>query len=102
MPITKRERNAIICVMYKGGQTAQHIAEVFNVSEQRIGQILRTNGITMKDRARPAKREEFLGVNLSTKVKAALLEESIKRNKSMSALVSEVLVETLAECGHKL
>jgi hypothetical protein len=101
--VTRHERNAVICLLYKAGQTAEEIGRTVNLSKQRVGQILKSNGLARSDRrADGPNRAEFLGINVATKVKAALLEEAIKRKVSMSALASEALSDVLSECGYKL
>jgi len=100
--MNKIERNAVICMLYKAGQTEDQIGKSFNLSKMRISQILRSSGLTRRDRRQDGRRQEFLGINLSAKTKAALMEESIKRNVSMSSLASEVISDVLTECGYKV
>ena len=100
--MNKNERNAVICLLYQGGQTEEQIGKSFNLSKMRVSQILRSAGLTKRDRRKNGRRQEFLGINLATKSKAALLEESIKRNVSMSALASDFIGDMLIEHGYKI
>lgn len=47
-------------------------------------------------------RDEFLGVNLSEEVKAALRAEAARREISMSALTYETLKDMLAKLGYPI
>lgn len=96
-------RSDEICRLYTvDGLTMQEIGDLYEVSRERVRQILTRKGIRKQDRpSRPTScRDEFLGVNISDDVKSALRTEATKRGISMSAMTSEVIKDMLISCGY--
>lgn len=94
-------RDQTICTRYQNGETLQALADEFRMTKGRAHQIIRKYNLTRKDREHTT-RDEFLGVNLSESVKAALREETQRRGVSMSEFTSELLVDMLRCCGYQL
>lgn len=98
--MTRVERDANMCQRYKDGATMEEIRRETGLSRQRVQQILRQNGLHKSDRKVTSDRDDFLGLNLSKPVKAALRKEAQRRGVSMSALSSDVLKDMLKCCGY--
>jgi DNA-binding NarL/FixJ family response regulator len=88
------ERDAHICFLYSEGHTQEALAEKFEISEQRVGQILSKMGLTKKDRL-SSERTLFTGVHLTVAVKEALRIEAEREGTSMSALIAQAVVAEL-------
>ncbi len=58
----RRLRHATICKLYNDGFITKEIGERFNISRQRVQQILKTNGLTMSDSGR-YKEQQVRGSN---------------------------------------
>lgn len=92
------ERNEEICRLYVSGLTIYDLSPQFNLSHERIRQILRKSGVfkTHRQKISPD-RFAFLGVNLTDDDKEALREEAGKAGLSMSELTSDWIKEKLEE-----
>ena len=100
------ERDADICRLYKGndktpGCTLEQLADRFNLSRERVRQIVKAGGLISSDRFKfDNPKDQFLGLNVTTKVKIALKQEASKRGISVSSLSTPALKKMLAELGY--
>lgn len=92
-----RQRNAAICEFYKTGASPAQCGKRFGLKHLRVKQIVKAAGIW---RERPQhesnERDAFLGIDISTDDKEALLIAAARTNTSMSALSSKWIREKLA------
>lgn len=95
-------RDEKICEGYKQGQTQEELADRFELSKARVGQILKKAGLTPQDRPEkpPSDRTTFTGVNLSPRVKSALKEEVQRQDSNMSAWIADLVQKELASRGY--
>lgn len=90
------ERNKEICQCYINGMTLSECGKKFNLSSERVRQVLRLAGVLKDSRAKQqTDRDEFLGINISETDKVALREEAARRGLSMSRLSSDFIKEML-------
>ncbi len=91
-----RDKQIVLC--YKAGNTINEIAAAFQITKQRIQQILIKEGCTRDDNPKTRNRGlyAFIGANVPKDVKAAVEKEAKKRGLSISALVSRVLQDELS------
>lgn len=104
--MAKSTRNDFICDLYKNGHTQDDIAAKFEISQIRVGQILRRAGLSKGDRPKtidPFIRDAYVGVFVSRPVKAAL-KEAAKHDgkKSVSSFLCELIENDLKRRGIKL
>ena len=100
---TRRARDAAICDQYRGGVPAAKIAAGVGLTPGRVHQILQSNGFRGADRPnRHNGRDEFLGLELEGRTKAALRQEAERRGVSLSPLSADTLREMLVACGYPL
>ena len=92
-----KERNDVIGFLYKDGMTQQKLADKFQITEARVGQILRRQGILKNDRVKGSvqKRGCFLGVWVTAPVKEAIQAEAKNEEKSQSQFIFDTLVAEL-------
>jgi hypothetical protein len=102
--LTKPERDKQICALYAAGATLQACADRFNLTRQRVKQIVKQAGVYRKTEqpGRMSDRDAFLGINVHPDVKEYLRRESIKRPevRSVSELCDTWLREKLIEAGY--
>lgn len=92
------KRDAEICRLYQAGSSIYDLKVSFEISHERIRQILRANGIYKQDRMREENvRDEFLGINLTDADKQALREMAREQGISMSQLSSDAIREKLRQ-----
>lgn len=91
----RKERNEHMVRLYLAGTTQQIIADRFNLTEARVGQILRKMGVTKNDRKKPpvSNRTAFVGVHLTPEVKRAvkIAADSEDPKLSVSAFIARTL-----------
>lgn len=96
-------RDADICQRYERGEQPSAICKLFQITPERVRQIVRLSGRTMRPVGTPRVRSDrtmFLGVEVSKVVKTALRKEAQRRGISMSLLTAETVREMLVECGY--
>jgi hypothetical protein len=97
--MTRKERDPLIAKLYTEGSTQGELAERFQLSEPRIGQILARAGLVPADRPRiSSDRTEYMGFQLSPLVKQALRDATEKRI-SMSLFIAQAVEEKLKREG---
>lgn len=94
------ERDQHICHEYVDGAAIALLRLKYDLSAERVRQILRKAGVYNPQQQITTDREKFLGVNISEPVKTALKKEAERRGMSMSALTSDVLKDMLEACGY--
>lgn len=95
--MTELTRNEEICRLYKEGLTIYDLGESFNLSHERVRQIIRKAGIFKGDRkVTLSDRVEFLGVNLTEEAKAKVKRIAEARGISMSELTAGLIDEMIA------
>lgn len=97
--MTRKERNAFICQLYREGSTQEELANRFQRTKVRIGQILAGAGLVKEDRPKmKTERTGFVGVNLRPEVKTALRNHT----ENMSAWIAETVERELEQQGVNL
>ena len=103
-----QERDERICQLYVNGTSVRECSEQFEISLERVRQILRKADVFLTDQPTEiglkdgricienTNRNEFLGVNISTTTKNALKEKADRCGVSMSRLASDTLDDMLA------
>lgn len=101
------QRNAEICRLYKGvkpnstGVTLEELGKKFGLRRESVRQIVKAAGLTSKDRFKfDNPEDQFLGLNVTPRVKEALKREASKRGTSVSALSTEALKKMLVDLGY--
>jgi predicted transcriptional regulator len=91
-----RDQQIVIC--YKAGNTIDEIAAAFQLTKQRIHQILRVNHCTKQDNPKTRNRElyAFIGTNVPVSVKEAVVKEVRRRKKSISAYLLRLIKDDLS------
>jgi transcriptional regulator with XRE-family HTH domain len=95
-------RNEQICVLYREGLTQEELAEQFEVTKVRIGQILKKAGLTKEDRPDmtiTSNRTKFTGIHLTEAAKLAVKEEAKREGISMSAFIAALVLKELKDRG---
>lgn len=85
------ERNAEICKLYQEGATIPALAKQFDISRQRIRQVIRAGGVWQRAKKRPV----FLGIDVAQETKDKLKEVADKKQTSMSKLASDAITNML-------
>lgn len=97
------ERNASICKDYQDGASLYDLGQKYQLSRQRIHQILQTAGIPIRPRVfQQGDRDTFLGANINEGTKNALTELAQKKGVSVSALTDQALQEMLQREQQKI
>jgi Glu-tRNA(Gln) amidotransferase subunit E-like FAD-binding protein len=102
----KANRDDEICKLYKGsdkkpGETLENLAKQFNLSRERVRQIVKAAGLTRLDR-NVDDSPLFLGISTTAEVKAALRAVAKKQNVSVSSLSTSAIIHMLVETfGYK-
>lgn len=95
-----KERDAAIVKMYVMGVTQDNLASHFDISRARVGQILYDAGaLTSRRPHLKSIRTRFIGVHLSEGVKLAFKRVAESEGKSMSKLLSELVITDLRTRG---
>lgn len=91
-----RDQQIVVC--YKAGNTIDEIAAAFQLTKQRVHQILRANHCTKQDNPKTRSNElyAFIGANVPNSVKEAVVKEAKKRKKSISAYLLRLIKDDLS------
>lgn len=91
-------RDQQICICYRAGNTVPDIAEAFQLSKQRVQQILQASHITRQENPRTRNKQlyAFIGANVTQDVKDAIVKEARRRKMSISAWVSRIIQDELS------
>ena len=81
------ERNAEICKLYTEGTTIRALAAQFDISRQRIRQVIRAGGVWQRSKTRPI----FVGIDVTQETKDKLKDLADSRQTSMSKLASDAI-----------
>lgn len=85
------ERNVELCKLYTNGATVAALAEQFEISCQRVRQIVRAAGVWKRATTRPI----FLGIDVTQETKDKLKAEADRQQTSMSKLASDAIANML-------
>lgn len=91
-----RDQQIVLC--YKASNTIDEIAAAFQLTKQRVDQILKANGCTRQDNPKTRNRElyAFIGANVPKDVKEALVKEAKRKKKSISAYLLRLIKDDLS------
>lgn len=90
-------RDAQICRLYLEGLTSTEIGDHFQLSRERIRQVLEKGGVTrVYRRSVQTDRHAFVGVDVPKRVKDAMREEAAKRGVTLSQLALEAFDKYVA------
>lgn len=90
-----RDQQIVIC--YRAGNTLEQIATAFQLTSQRIQQILKENNVTRSDNPKTRSKElfAFIGVNVPKDIKAAVVAECRRNRRSISAYLLRLISDDL-------
>lgn len=93
-----QKRNDALCADYKAGKTVSDLAVAYDISNQRVRQILAKANIDLRDDRKPSEGlDEFLAINVTDDEKEELRRLAEDNSTSMAALSREWIRERLAE-----
>jgi len=92
-------RNEVICRLYKEGFTQEKLARIYELSEQRISQILARKNVTKLDKPYKPPRNKFTAVLLTNTVKEAAKLEAKSEDKALAHFISDILTAELRRRG---
>jgi len=97
--MAKSARDLKIAQLYKTGKTQEELAVMFSVTQQRINQILRSQGVSFHDspHAPRGDRYAFIGANVTHDLKRRVNNYAKRNKKSLSLVVEESLEKTVAK-----
>lgn len=90
------QRDLLICTLYVEGNTQEELANRFDITTARVGQILQSKGLRKADREVVLNGPTvFTGVLLPRAVKEAVKVEAKGEEMSMSAFIAKCVIEEL-------
>lgn len=91
-----RDQQIVIC--YRAGNTVPDIAEAFQLTKQRIQQILQAHHVTKQDNPKTRNRQlyAFIGSNVTVELKEKIIKETRRRKMSISQWVSRLIQDELS------
>lgn len=91
-----RDQQIIIC--YRAGNTITEIAAAFEITKQRVDQILKNAGVSKNDNPKTRNQHlyAFIGANVPIDVKEEIVAEVKRRKQSISSYLLHLIKEDLA------
>jgi len=91
-------RDQQIALCYRAGNTITEIADAFQMTKQRVHQILKAAGISKDDNPKTRNQQlyAFIGANVPVDVKEAIEKAARRQHKSLSAYLLRLIKDDLS------
>ncbi len=86
-----RDNQIILC--YRAGKSIDEIGKAFDLSKQRVQQILQENDVKRSDNPRTRSKElyAFIGVNCPKELKTQIVEKCRRNRRSISSYILRLI-----------
>jgi predicted DNA-binding protein YlxM (UPF0122 family) len=90
-----RDQQIVLC--YKAGNTITEIAEAFQLTKQRVDQVLKKAGCSKQDNPKTRNQQlyAFVGANIPQELKDELTEAARRKKMSISAYIAKLIKDDL-------